>query len=80
MYAIKNILQIEKSQLNAKLDKNLQNAVKNHAIKIKLFNSENTVPSDRKKDIEKKDNNSIDFFIANIYLHIIAITRIYQKE
>lgn len=54
----------------------MQNAIKNHVIKSKLFDSKNTIPNDRKKDIEKKDNNSIDFPMANIYLHIIAITYI----
>lgn len=38
----KNILQIKKSQLDAKLDKDLQNATKNYVIETKIFNGDDT--------------------------------------
>lgn len=45
-------------------------------MKTEMFNSKNTNPNNRKKDIEKKDKDNINLSIANIYLHTIAIMHI----
>lgn len=76
LYAAKNIFQIRKSQENAKLDRDLQNAIKNFIIKPERFDVNNGNTNGIKKDIEKKYGETLDFFIAQLYSYII--TKIYM--
>lgn len=73
LYAAKNIFQIKKSQLEAKLDKNLQNAAKNYAMKTKMIDSEDINPNNREKDIEEEDKDNIYVPTADTYSHAVAI-------
>lgn len=73
LYVAKNIFQIWKSWINAKLDKDLQNVAKNHIIEIEMFHSKDINSDDREKNIEEKDKDNIDLPIADIYLYTITI-------
>lgn len=74
LYTAKNVLQIRKSLLDAKLDRDLRNAAKNHAMETEMFDGENTNSDNRKKDIEKEDKVNIDLPTANTYSHAVVIT------
>lgn len=80
LYTTKNIFQIRKNQLDAKLDRDLQNIAKNYFIEIKIFNSKETNPNNRKKNIEEEDKKNINLPIIDIYLYAIAIMHICWRE
>lgn len=60
LYATKNIFQIRESQLDAKLDKDLQNFTKNHVIEMEILDNENTDADDRKANIKEKSKENIN--------------------
>lgn len=80
LYVAKNIFQIRKSQLNAKLDKDLQNTAKNHTIKTKIFDDKNTNLNNWEEDIEKQEENNIDLPMADTYLYTVTITQMGWRE
>lgn len=51
---MKNIFQIRKSELNAKLNRDLYSVTKNHIIEMKIFDDKRTNADDRKKILKKK--------------------------
>lgn len=78
-YAAKNILQIKKSQLDAKLDRNLRNVVKNRqTTDVDTFNNEDNNADDREKEGEEEQENDMDLPTADSYSHVVVIIRIYQ--
>lgn len=78
-YAAKNILQIKKSQLDAKLDRNLRNAAKNRqATDVDTFNNEDNNADDREKEGEEEQENDMDVPTVDSYSHVVVIIRIYQ--
>ncbi len=80
LYAAKNILQIRKSQLDAKLDRDLRNAAKNHAMETEMFDGEDTNADDKEEDIEEEGEENIDLPMADSYSHAVAITRMRWRE
>lgn len=75
LYTAKNIFQIRKNQLDAKLDRDLQNATKNYIMETKMFDGKDINFDNGKKDIKKENKDNIDLLAANIYLYTVAITR-----
>ncbi len=74
-YAAKNILQIRKSQLDAKLDRDLRNAARNYqATDVEIFNGEDNNDDNRKKEGEEEPEDDIDVPTANSYLYAVGIT------
>lgn len=65
---------MRKSQLDVKLDKDLQNTAKNHPIKTKIFDSEDISANNRQEDIEEQDKKNINLLILDLYSYITAIT------
>ncbi len=73
-YVAKNILQIRKSQLDAKLDRDLRNAARNHQVAdAKIFNGNDNNDDVREKKGEKELEDNIDVSTADLYLHAIVI-------
>lgn len=80
LYTVKNILQFKKSQINAKLDRNLRNAVKKYAIEANLLEDEDINFENKAKDLKVKNEDDIDMSTTNSYLHTITIIHKYWKE
>ncbi len=77
-YAAKNILQIRKSQLDTKLNRDLKNAARNYqAADAEMINDEDNNNDNREKEGEEEPEDDIDVPIANSYSHVVAITRMY---
>lgn len=75
-YAIKNILQIKKSQLDIKLDRDLRNAINNHqVVDAKIFDNENNNTNDRKKKGKEEPEDNINMPTTDFYSYIVAITQ-----
>lgn len=77
LYAAKNILQIKKSQQNTKLDRDVQNAIKNHIIEIEIFDSNNTNANNLEEDNGEGDEENIDLPIIDLYSYVIVMTHIH---
>ncbi len=80
-YAVKNILQIRKSQLDVKLDRNLRNAASIHQVAdVEMFNNEEKNDDDREKEGEEEPEDNIDIPTADSYSHTVAIIHIHWRE
>ena len=80
LYAAKNILSIRKSQQDAKLDRDLQNATKNKTIEPDVFNGNDSNDDNIEEDLEEGDGENLDLPTANSYSHAVAMTRKHWKE
>ena len=80
MYIAKNIFQIKKNQLDAKLDRDLQNTAKNHSTKTDLIEGKEVDVDNRVKKVEKKDDNNINLHTAYLYLHTVTIIHMHWRK
>ncbi len=80
-YTAKHILQIKKSQLDAKLHRDLRNVARNHqAADVEIFNGEDNNDDDREEEGEEELENNIDVPTADSYSHAVAITRMHWQK
>ncbi len=80
-YTAKNIFQIWKSQLDAKLDRDLRNAVRNYqAADAEMFDGEDNNDDDREEEGEKEPEDDIDVPTADFYSHAVTITHMHWRE
>lgn len=80
LYAIKNIIQIRKSQQDAKLDWDLENIVKNSIIETDIFVDGENNAYDMEKDIEEEDGKNLDLSAIDLYTYIATMTYMHLKE
>lgn len=74
MYATKNILQIRKSQQDARLDRDLRNTAKNPIIETDIINSNDSNANEIEEDLEEEDRENLELSTANSYSHAVIIT------
>ena len=80
LYVINNILQIRKSQQDAKLDKDLWNVVKNHSMEIEILNGDKSQTGDIGEDDKEEDNENIDLPTADLYSHAAVMMRMRWRK
>lgn len=54
----------------------MQKAIKNHTLYTKIFDNNDIEANNRKVDIKEEDEQNIDLFILNSYLHLVTIMQI----
>lgn len=69
-YAAKNILQIKKSQLDAKLDRNWRNAAKNRQARMWIYLIMRIIMLMYEKKREKKNKRMIWMCLRQIHIHM----------
>lgn len=74
LYATKNLLLLKKSKVDAKLDSDLWNIAKKHAMEANLLADEDVNYENDVKDLEVEDKNNIDISTTNSYLHVVIIS------
>lgn len=72
LYIAKNIFQLRKSQVNIKLDRDLQNMAKKHVMEVNLLDDENVNFENKAKNLEVKDENDINISTTDLYLYVFT--------
>lgn len=72
-YVAKNIIQLRKSQVNAKWDKDLRNTAKKHAMEANLLVDKDVNFENEVEDLKVKDEENIVMSITDSFLHAVII-------
>ncbi len=80
-YAAKNILQISKSQLDAKLNRDLRNVTRNYqAADAKMFDGEDNNDDNREEEGEEEPEDDINVPTADSYSYAVIISQMHWQE
>lgn len=80
LYAAKNILQLRKSQVDAKLNRDLWNTAKEHVIEANLLEDEDVNSENEVENLDVEDKDNIDMSTTDSYSHVIIIACKHWKE
>ena len=69
----KNIFQIRKSQQDAKLNKNLRNAAKNHLTEMEMLDADKSQVGDIREKDEEKDEENIYVPTTDSYFYVVTM-------
>lgn len=73
LYAVRNIFQLKKSQVDVKLNRGLRNVAKKYVIEKNLLGNEDVNSKNKAEDLEVKDEKNIAMSTTDSYSYAVTI-------